>query len=169
MNCEDLNHYFSTRFEQIQFENIQDANLYIENISSAKVKYQENYYELSEILISDYIREVWISEFPPSEKFAKSFTRINESFIWSNVAKKENIKIKELQNKCKNLEEELEVEKLLKQFKNPFISSEFLSEKKNKSNFLEKEDRFILEMLIPGFNKEDIEISLDDFKITVKT
>jgi len=65
--------------------------------------------------------------------------------------------------------EELEVEKLLKQFKNPFISSEFLSEKKNNSNFLEKEDRFILEMLIPGFNKEDIEISLDDFKITVKT
>jgi HSP20 family protein len=65
--------------------------------------------------------------------------------------------------------EELEVEKLLKQFKNPFISGEFLSEKKNKSNFLEKEDRFILEMLIPGFNKEDIEISLDDFKITVKT
>lgn len=65
--------------------------------------------------------------------------------------------------------EELEVEKLLKQFKNPFISGEFLSEKNNKSNFLEKEDRFILEMLIPGFNKEDIEISLDDFKITVKT
>jgi len=64
MNCEDLNHYFSTRFEQIQFENIQDENLYIENISSAKVKYQKNYSELSEILISDYIREIWISEFP---------------------------------------------------------------------------------------------------------
>ena len=65
--------------------------------------------------------------------------------------------------------EELEVEKLLKQFTNPFTSGEFLKEKNNKSNFLEKEDRFILEMLIPGFEKEDIEISLEDFKIKVKT
>jgi hypothetical protein len=87
MNCEDLNHYFSTRFEQIQFENIQDANLYIENISFAKVKYQENYYELSEILISDYIREVWISEFPPSEKFNKEINtvEITDDLILGNA------------------------------------------------------------------------------------
>jgi len=87
MNCGDLNHYFSTSFEQIQFENIQDVNLYIENILSAKVKYQENYYELSAILISDYIREVWISEFPPSEKMNKEINtvEITDDLILGNA------------------------------------------------------------------------------------
>jgi cell filamentation protein len=87
MNCGDLNHYFSTRFEQIQFENIQDVHLYIQNILSAKIKYQENYSELSAILISDYIREVWISEFPPSEKFNKEINtvEITDDLILGNT------------------------------------------------------------------------------------
>lgn len=87
MNCGDLNHYFSTRFEQIQFENIQDVHLHIENILSAKIKYQENYSELSEILISDYIREVWISEFPPSEKMNKEINtvEITDDLILGNT------------------------------------------------------------------------------------
>jgi cell filamentation protein len=87
MNCGDLNHYFSTRFEQIEFENIQDVNLYIQNILSAKIKYQENYSELSAILISDYIREVWISEFPPSEKFNKEINtvEITDDLILGNT------------------------------------------------------------------------------------
>jgi len=87
MNCGDLNHYFSTRFEQIEFENIQDVNLYIENILSAKIKYQENYSELSSILISDYIREVWISEFPPSEKMNKEINtvEITDDLILGNT------------------------------------------------------------------------------------
>ena len=87
MNCGDLNHYFSTRFEQIEFENIQDVNLYIENILSAKIKYQENYSELSSILISDYIREVWISEFPPSEKMNKEINtvEITDDLILGNI------------------------------------------------------------------------------------
>jgi len=80
-------YYFSTSFEQIQFENIQDVNLYIENILSAKIKYQENYSELSSILISDYIREVWISEFPPSEKMNKEINtvEITDDLILGNT------------------------------------------------------------------------------------
>lgn len=87
MNCGDFNYYFSTRFGQIEFENIQDVNLYIENILSAKIKYQENYSELSSILISDYIREVWISEFPPSEKMNKEINtvEITDDLILGNT------------------------------------------------------------------------------------
>jgi HSP20 family protein len=37
-----------------------------------------------------------------------------------------------------------------------------------KANFLENKDGFSLEMLVPGIDKEDIEITLDDFKLNVK-
>lgn len=37
-----------------------------------------------------------------------------------------------------------------------------------KSNFLEKENSFILETLVPGINKDELDISLDGNKLTIE-
>jgi HSP20 family protein len=70
--------------------------------------------------------------------------------------------------KVKNPISILEMEKFAKEFRNSFIEGEFLKENKIKSNFQEKADRFVLELLIPGFDKENIEVSLKEFEIIIE-
>ena len=65
MSNGSLEYYYASTFERIEFSNIKDASILIENIVSAEDLFRNETEDIIDYLISNYLREVWLGEFPP--------------------------------------------------------------------------------------------------------